>query len=201
MAKRLTFITSAALALALAACGSNTDTAASDATATEAAAADVAPDTMAADASATGAPAATPTAAPEFVAAAASGGMYEVESSKLAQEKAKSADVKTFAAMMIKDHTKANAELKTAAGKATPAVTVPAAMDAKHKALIDQLKSATNFDKAYIDQQRVAHDETLALLDGYVASGDSQPLKDWATKTAPVVKAHKDKVGEIAAKM
>jgi putative membrane protein len=198
MGMRLTFVTSATLALALAACGSNTETATPEAMETG----DVAAaDTMAPDAAATGAPAAAPTAAPAFVAAAASGGMYEVESSKLAQDKATNADVKAFAAMMIKDHTKANDELKAAAGKATPPATVPAKMDAEHQAMLDQLRTATNFDKTYLDQQRTAHEKTLALLNGYSTGGDSQPLKDWASKNAPVVKAHHDKVSDLASKM
>jgi putative membrane protein len=198
MASRLTFVTSAALALALAACGGNEAN-------TEGAEDTSAADVAAADAMATatpGATAAAPTAAPEFVAAAASGGMYEIESSKLAQQQSKNVDVKAFADMMIKDHTKASDELKAAAAKVTPAVTVPATMQPKHQSLLDQLRNAgANFDKTYIQQQSQAHDETAGLLNGYTSGGDSQPLKDWASKTLPVVQQHNTKAKELAGKM
>jgi putative membrane protein len=40
-----------------------------------------------------------------YVANAAIADMYEVEAGKIAQQRAKRADVKAFAAMMVKDHT------------------------------------------------------------------------------------------------
>ena len=203
MGSRSRFLTAAALAFALAACGSQSESenapAGGEATGEVAAA----PDAGATGAGATGAaPADAPTAAPQFVAMAASGGMYEVESSQLAKQQAKNADVKAFADMMIRDHTKANEELKAAAGKASPPPTVPTALNPEHQSMLDQLKSAgANFDKTYLDQQRTAHEKTLALLNGYASGGDSQPLKDWASKTKPAVQQHLDKVQQLAGKM
>ena len=51
----------------------------------------------------------------DFVEDASAKGVAEVEAGKLAQEKGSAADVKAFADMMIKDHTAANAKLKTIA--------------------------------------------------------------------------------------
>lgn len=51
----------------------------------------------------------------DFVEDASAKGVAEVEAGKLAQEKGTSADVKTFADMMVKDHTEANTKLKALA--------------------------------------------------------------------------------------
>src|ERR1044071_7455445 len=50
-----------------------------------------------------------------FVKTAAIAGMAEVELGKIGAEKAKNADVKKFAEQMVKDHGKANEDLKAAA--------------------------------------------------------------------------------------
>ena len=52
----------------------------------------------------------------EFVAKAADGGQTEVTTSKLAETRGRGAEVKKFAATMIKDHTRANEELLRLAG-------------------------------------------------------------------------------------
>src|SRR4051812_5773507 len=54
-------------------------------------------------------------AAPDFVKAVSGSNAFEIQSSVLAQKKSQSQDVKAFAAQMIADHTKAQADLKAAA--------------------------------------------------------------------------------------
>src|SRR3954469_18391726 len=50
----------------------------------------------------------------DFVKEVAVSDMFEIESSKLAQQKASAAPVKTFAGQMVTDHTKTSAELRSA---------------------------------------------------------------------------------------
>lgn len=140
-----------------------------------------------------------PMTAQSFVDAAAASDMFEIESSKLAQKMGKSAKVKDFAAMMIKDHTKSSSELKSAAGKATPAVTVAPKLTAEQQSDLDELKGATaNFDVMYAQKQAAAHEKALTMLQSYAASGDAAPLKDFAGKTAPVVSGHLEKARDLA---
>src|SRR5262245_36571918 len=63
----------------------------------------------------------------KFATDAANGGMTEVALSKLALQKATNAQVKDFAAMMVKDHSKANEELMTLAKSKN--ITLPATLD------------------------------------------------------------------------
>lgn len=85
---------------------------------------------------------ASATSPQEFVTKAANGGMFEVESSRLALEKAKRGEVRTFAQMMVDDHSKANAELESVASKA--GLNVPKDMDSTHKQKLQQLQKVAD---------------------------------------------------------
>lgn len=176
--------------LGLAACGGGTDTAT-----TENAASD---DVAIEDINATAADTNLATAAPlpstpqEFADMAAGSDQFEIQSSELAQQKAQDAAVKEFAAMLVKDHTKSTADLKTAAGQASPAITPAPALNPEQQANLDALRvaSGADFDRLYLQQQVPAHEAALSMLQGYAAAGDVQPLKEFASKTAPVVQQH-----------
>ena len=135
-------------------------------------------------------------AAADFVAAVASSDLYEIESGELATEKATSPEVKSFAQMLIADHKKSTADLKAAVADANPPVSVEPVLDQEKLSMIDTLKNtpAGEFDKAFIDQQKQAHQKALELLRGYEAGGDNPGLKQFAAKAATVVQAHLDKL-------
>jgi putative membrane protein len=125
-----------------------------------------------------------------FVQKAAVGGMFEVESGQLAQDKGQSDDVKKFGAHMVKDHSKANDELKSIAG--SKGIDVPTALDAKHQKMLDSLQgmSGADFDKAYLADMTKGHEATDALMMKEATSGDDTDLKAFAAKTDKVVKHH-----------
>jgi putative membrane protein len=169
-----------AAALALAACGSNepADQATADATPTDAALPTETATPMAA----------TPQA---FVDAAAASDMFEIEAAKLAQAQGKSDKVKSFAAMMIKDHTASSDKLKKAVGEAGNGLAVNPALTPVQQGLLDQLKTAgENFDAMYAQQQVDAHEKALALLQEQAASGTVAQLKAFAGEVAPIVEGH-----------
>lgn len=126
-----------------------------------------------------------------FVTGAAMGDMYEIESSKLALEKAKSADLKKYAQMIITDHTKMSADLKKAAGTAQ-GVTVPTTLDERRQGMIDNLRQAPadGFDEVYRNQQVASHEESLAFARTYAENGDNAALKAHATAGAPKIENH-----------
>lgn len=134
-----------------------------------------------------------------FVDNAARGDMYEIQAGQLAEQKAKSAEVKAFGKMMVTDHTALQNEMKPLVTKA--GLTPPAELDERRKGFLDNLKaaSAADFDKTYIDQQVAAHDEALTLMKGYAENGDNADLKAAAAKTAPKVQAHLDKARALQA--
>lgn len=133
----------------------------------------------------------------EFVTKAANGGMFEVESSRLALDKAKRGEVRTFAQRMVDDHSKANAELETIASKA--GLNVPKAMDATHKQKLQQLETGaeSNFDQRYIRAQAEAHDEAVTLFSTYAKSGGNPELRSFADKTLPTLREHQASVRDL----
>ena len=155
---------------------------------------------MPAEATATGATAADamPATAQAFVDAAGASDMFEIESSKLARTMGKDPGVKSFAEMMVTDHTHSTADLKAAAAKASPAPTVAPKLTPEQQADLDALKGAgDNFDKLYAEKQVAGHEKALAMLKAYAASGDAAPLKDFASKSVPIVSGHLDKAKQL----
>ena len=140
-----------------------------------------------------------PMAAADFAAAVAATDMYEIAAGKLAQTMATMDECKTFGAMLVTDHNKSTADLKAAAGAASPAVMVPAAMPADMQAKVDALKAAKGaaFDKLFIEQQKEVHQKALATLQSYASGGDVPSLKAFAGKGAPMVQGHLDKLNAM----
>jgi len=135
----------------------------------------------------------------DFFKSAAEGGIAEVEAGKLAQSKGNSTAVKDFGAMMVKDHTEANAQLQSIA--ASQGVELPgssSAMQMASKAKLELLTGDT-FDKAYIRNQVAAHEQTVSLLKKEIASGSDAQAKAFATQVLPTIRGHLKKIRDIAA--
>lgn len=132
----------------------------------------------------------------EFANVAASSDAYEIEAGKLARDKATASALKDFGAMMVTHHSKSTADLKTAAGKATPAIVPNATLNPEQAANLDALRAANGaaFDALYRTQQIAAHQKALAAMEGYAAGGDVAELKAFAASTAPVVQSHLERI-------
>ncbi|WP_157944645.1 DUF4142 domain-containing protein [Mangrovicella endophytica] len=125
----------------------------------------------------------------EFVAKAASSGMYEIQSSQMImQDPSATADVKTFAQQIISDHEKAAADLKQAAMKSD--IAVPMELTAEDQQMLEQLTAADNKVPTYLNQQVKAHQKALALHQGYGSAGKDANLKTYADATTPVLEMH-----------
>jgi len=125
----------------------------------------------------------------EFVIKAASGDMFEIESSKLAKDMAKSDDVKKFAEQMITDHTKSSKELTEVAKKAN--LGLPTKMLDEHAKLLEKVKGGKgDFDKAYMDAQLAAHKDAVDLFTSASKNAKDPGVKAFAEKTLPVIKKH-----------
>lgn len=128
----------------------------------------------------------------DFIDKVATSDMFEVEASKLALTRTKSADIKAYAQMMIDAHTATSEKVKPIA--ASLSVNPPMILDAEHQGWLDDLTKADakGFDVKYLDQQTNAHNKALDLLKGYADNGQNTELKAFAASTAPKVQEHLD---------
>jgi putative membrane protein len=138
----------------------------------------------------------------EYATKAAGSDMYEIESARIAADKSKDADVKALAAMIRADHEKSTADLKAAAAKVEPAITVTPAMTAEQTANIAALRAAADadFDRVYLEQQVAAHEKALAMVQDYADGGDVASLKEHASKVVAPITQHLARARELSAK-
>jgi putative membrane protein len=132
----------------------------------------------------------------DFVTEATMGGMFEVESSKLAVQKA-DGPVKQFASQMVADHTTASEEL--AAQAKSEKFSVPTTLDDSDQGKIDKLRglAGADFSKQYMDYQVSAHKDAVSLFQRYGKGGDNSKLKAWAVTTLPTLQHHLDMAEEL----
>ncbi len=133
----------------------------------------------------------------DFLTEAASGGMMEVELGKLAQQNSQNVSVKDFGAMMVKDHSTANDELKQLAMKNN--VSLPDAPLPKQQKMIDDLKakSGTDFDKAYVDMMVSDHKDDIDAFQDAADNDKDASVKAFASKTLPVLQGHLEAIKKI----
>jgi putative membrane protein len=128
----------------------------------------------------------------DFVKEVAISDMFEIGSSKLAQDKG-NAPAKTFASQMVANHTKTSTELKTLVSSGKVKTELPTALDSSHQSKLDKLKkgeSGKDFCPDFDSMQVSAHKDAVSLFERYAKGGDNSDLKDWAGETLPTLKHH-----------
>ncbi len=141
------------------------------------------------------------TSAATYVRMAASTDNYERESSQMVLTSARNPDVRRFAQMMIADHGMASAQMTVAAKEAS--IGAGSGTQPQQAAMLSALRSVPDDkrERAYVDQQVIAHQEALALHQGFAAQGDNPGLKAVAEATVPVIQAHLTEIQRIQAAM
>jgi putative membrane protein len=127
----------------------------------------------------------------DFVKEAAVSDMFEIEASKLAQQKG-SPEIRAFASHMIEDHSKTTSAIKNMVKSGDVKAELPTALDASHQAKLDKLKSLSgeDFNKNYDESQRTAHKDAVSLFQRYANGGENPKLKEFASKTLPTLQDH-----------
>lgn len=133
----------------------------------------------------------------EFLEDAAHSGLMEVELGRYAQQNAQNPRVKNYAAMMVKDHSKANDELKALAAQKN--ITVPTALDDKHMEKMNDMKEkrGAEFDKAYMNEMADEHEKDVDKFKRHAENGNDPDIKAFAAKTLPTLLMHQDSAKNI----
>jgi putative membrane protein len=134
-----------------------------------------------------------------FVSEMLSGNQAEVELGQLAQRMASNQRVKDFGAMIVRDHQKANADLKTAAREAKIELPATEPDSEKHKDVQERLAklSGMEFDREYMKEMVEGHEKAVEAIEDKTEGNTNDHVKQWALTTLPIVKKHLDEAKEI----
>ena len=139
-----------------------------------------------------------------FVMNAAIGDLYEIEAGQIAAGSARSPEVREFATMMVAHHTTSMHQMESALLSLEFRVVYPhlhpvTVIDIRRLGMIEHLleSSEEGFDDRYLEQQRMAHQETATLLRGYLDHGDNPQLRSVAMGALPMVERHAKALGRI----
>lgn len=125
-----------------------------------------------------------------FAQQAASGDLFEIQSSQLALTRAASPDVRAYAQQLIADHTAASQRLKAlASGLQVPLPTAPQGPHAVLLAQLGTLQGAA-FHRAYMAAQLTAHEQAVNLFTAYSRAGHQPQLRAHAVQTLPHLRMH-----------
>jgi putative membrane protein len=165
---------------------------------------DTADDQTAADTTAT-----QPTQAPgapsdaEIAHIATTANSADIETGNLAKEKGQHADIKSFANLMISDHTAANQQAQQLAQQAglTPADNATSQqMVTGHQAALQRLQSLSGaqFDSAYIAHEVDFHQNVLNALDQtLIPNAQNTELRNLLTQVRATVDGHLTRARDI----
>ena len=129
----------------------------------------------------------------------------EIATSEIARTKATNADVKAFARDMVVSHRAMDnkgAKLSVATASASNTAIRDSITNA-NKTISAQLQGASGaaFDKAYIDGQVMAHQNTLAFLQRAQNSAQNADLKQVITSAIPDVQRHLERAQSLQSKV
>jgi len=155
----------------------------------------------------------------EFVQKAAAAGRTEVEHGKIAASKASNAQVKTYANLLVKEHTAANQQLMAIAKRKNIAIADQTGTTAASGAVVTtgeaqdrQAKGSAHaapwmssagaaFDRGFIEAQVKAHQDAIALFETQANGGGDSDLKAFAQKQLPGLRNHLKQAQDLQGKL
>ncbi|WP_447035609.1 DUF4142 domain-containing protein [Streptomyces sp. DSM 118878] len=130
-----------------------------------------------------------------FAARAHQGNLAEIAAGRDARKNATTRCVEHAGDVLVRDHSKLDADLRTLARKLN--VTLPGSPSARQKkelAAVQAKAGGRAYDAAWLTAQDAAHRKTLALIDRELKAGRNAEVKAAARAVRPVVAMHLDMV-------
>ncbi|HLJ94969.1 MAG TPA: DUF4142 domain-containing protein [Gemmataceae bacterium] len=134
----------------------------------------------------------------QFVKKASADNLAEIDLGRIAMKQASSEDVRSYARRIFDDHTKANKDLNRIAD--TRRIPPAPEMDKKHRAVLDRLAGlkGAEFDHAFMSHMISDHKEAITLFEHEAKDGQDPELKEFASKTLPILREHLKMARKIA---
>jgi putative membrane protein len=144
---------------------------------------------------------------PQIAAIVVTANQVDIDAGKLAKSKAQSSDVKSFAQLMITDHTGVNKSatelVQKLHVKPEPNPTSQSLQKGgdENVAALKKLSGAA-FDKAYVDHEVAYHEAVLSAVDKtLIPSAQNAELKALLVKVRPAFVAHLDHAKHLQAEL
>jgi putative membrane protein len=133
-----------------------------------------------------------------FLVNALNGGMAEIKLGELARQKATNAQVKNFAAMIIREHTEGNNEITTLAKARN--VTLPGSHGDEKQKIIDDLKtrSGADFDRRFMRIMIMEHETTIGSFQNATDVVNDVEVKRFIDNTLPKLRTHLDSAKAVS---
>ena len=127
----------------------------------------------------------------QFLSDAATGGQYELALAQLAAAQASDSTVKSYAAMLVNDHTMANQKLAKLAQRRN--VVLPTKLPTDKQQVIDRLTKLTGpeFDRQFIQTVGLHdHKVDIGLFEKATRDAKDSEVREFASTTLPTLRAH-----------
>lgn len=125
----------------------------------------------------------------DFIEDAYAKGIAEIESGKIALQKATHTEVHAYAKKMIEDHANSNKELRSLASKKNVEVPDDAELVSQAKTYILKQRDGESFDAAYVNNQIESHKAAIELFKDASSSKD-EDVRQLAATSLPTLERH-----------
>lgn len=157
------------------------------------------PPPMAAAPMAPAAPAPTVSPDQNFILTAAASDAFEIQSSQLAQDKARRPDVKDFAAQMIRDHGQTTQQLmQIQQGRGITPPPPQLTPDQQNMLAMLQKDTGWHFTHHYVHDQVMAHQMAISAFQQEASNGQDPAVKAFAQQTLPILQQHLQEAEQLA---
>jgi len=125
-----------------------------------------------------------------FINAAGPSDQFEIQTSQVALQKARSPVVRAYAQHMVDDHTKTTQQLTQLA--ASKGATLSQGLDPTQDRLLAAVRAAGpgSFDRTYLSGQVTGHTATVATFNDEVNNGRDADVKAFAQQNLPTIQQH-----------
>ncbi|MES2725530.1 MAG: DUF4142 domain-containing protein [Bacteroidota bacterium] len=137
----------------------------------------------------------------QYLVDAYSIGIYELEASQHAKQKAASNNVKTLASEMVEAHAKMNVSLKSLADKKQVSVPVKLTDDQMKEIKDCSDKKGAEYDKAYIEKIVSDHEKAIKLSEAAAEKAHDPEIRNLFSSSLPALRHHLEMAMAIKDKM
>jgi putative membrane protein len=125
-----------------------------------------------------------------FVGQAAQANLATVKLGELGVRKGSTSQVRSLAQNMIDDHQKLGEKLQSLSTREN--FSLPAEPSAEQRATYERLSalSGVAFDRAFIDELKKGHEQTISLFQNESENGGDAQLKSFAQSSLPALRHH-----------